>query len=168
MNRAIRYNRLLKKWPWIAEIGNSELEIEISRLSREQLLFIPTDEEWNGSLGSNATYYRFYLILEGSLVEFQVEGKGEHGSNYAHSSTSATEGETVLNALVRQGLVEDAKKADAICVFYHFHSDWEGSERKFEENLTIYLPKVDIAFVLAEAEAEEQARLNAELARIKE
>lgn len=168
MNRAIRFGRFLKQFPWLKEIGSPELEISVSRFSKETFLFVPRHDLWDGSLGNDATYYLFYLIVEGQVKEFDVEGEGRIGSNYANSSPYETEGETVLNALVRQELIEDAKKADALCVFYHFHSDWEGSESRFQEKLTIYLPKVDIASVLAETEAEEQARLDAELAKIKE
>lgn len=168
MNRAIRFGRLLRQFPWLKEIADPELEISVKRFSKEMLLCVPKDESWNGSAGSNAIYFRFYLVVEGKVKEFKVEGEGEHGSNYAGSTPYKTEGETVLNALVRQDLIVAAKRADAICFFYHFHSDWEGREEQFEENLTIYLPKVDIASVLAGVEAEEQARLDAELARVKE
>lgn len=167
-NKAVRFLRLLRQFPWLTTLGYKDVEITVNRLGKDQLLVVPASESWDGSLGASAHYSCYWLVVDGKAEEFFVEGNGSHGSNYAHSTTTTHEGETVLNALVRQGLVDRAKVAEALVRFERNYSNWQGSASYDEDTLTIYLPKVNIGEVLAEAEAQEQARIDAELAAIKE
>lgn len=157
MNRLIRWHKLCKKFPWLKKIpkANVDLEISIKRLGTEELRFIPDDTEGRGS----RNYYLFYFVIKGRVTEFKVEGRGVYGCPL---------GEPVIRALVRQDLLDKAKQAEALCVFHHFYDDSHVDTVSGKETLTVYLPKVNIASVLAEIEAEEQARLDAELAGIKE
>jgi len=154
MDRLIRWYKLLKKFPWLEkfpELKVIDMEITIKRLGLEEFRFIPDDLKHE----NYRNCYRFYFVVRGRVTEFKVEGRGPY---------ACPPGETVIRALITQNLLDRAKQAEALCVYHLFYD----LPSPIEKTLTIYLPKVNIASVLAEIEAEEQARLDAELAGIKD
>lgn len=166
MNK-IRFQGLCLRYPWLPKLGEgvTEANISISRLSREVLETVPVDEHWDGELGSSGDSTRYWIAGEdGYPVALEVRGEGEHGSNYAHSSSRHFTGESVINALCRAFVGGTPPTKFILASWQEAWSSWDGSQQWQTSEIIIYLPQVDVASVLAEAEAKADLAIEAEIA----
>ena len=100
-----------REWVAIRDPSNCE-GIFVETFNEYFLADTPTHNSHSGSMVSINRKETIYLVLtDGSVVADAVRQRGDHGSNYAHEGTHHSPGETVLEAIVRQGLTDRVHSA---------------------------------------------------------
>ena len=112
-------------------------EIKISRLGHDFLSYIPEHVSHDGSMvGINKKEEISFVLSGGSVLRGDVQCRGTHGSNYAHSETAYEEGETVLEAIDRH------QCAEALWLLVMVRSGFTVREHFSEPNFTVTVYKV--------------------------
>ena len=137
---------LLKEYPFLRSTRRSSLDellgksvlgnVSVKELDDETLNFVPTYHYWDGSLGVTDNSQVVDIILDDAELKNVVRQKGQSGSNYAHSSVTESEGETILEGIYR-GKIEP-EKIKFVVVYDDNYSNWESSNNYDYLNVTIY------------------------------
>jgi len=81
--------------------------IKVKRLDESVLNKVPHTYSWTGSLVGIEEWVNIDFILEdGTIIHDAVKPSGTSGSNYAYQETVSWEGESILEAIARQGVEE--------------------------------------------------------------
>ena len=137
---------IAKEFPFVQDvldkIGtdlNKIDRIEVKRLDRSFLFSVPSDELFDGSLGSDGDTDRLFGVWEKregwQVAEIGLTPYYRRRSNYAYSSPEERDGDTYLSAIY--GGAEDA------LFFVHFNESWDtwqGHESYYDKTITILKP----------------------------
>lgn len=135
--KTFKNEAFLKEFPFIEGLIDNSTDITVSRVDKDLLKKSFQNRSWDGSLGND---YDNYTVLF-----FSKDGKqlgspsiGEYsGSNYSHSQTVDKDGESIIEAIYRLNIQNELHY---IVVCNEGKSDWEGSEYREWDKLTIYKP----------------------------
>lgn len=109
--------------------------IQVKRIDPELFDFIPRENDWDGSMGCSFDYHTIFADFGKGYEKLDVKPSGQSGSNYAHSTSSEYEGETIFEYFIRNA---ELRTPRTILLFYRSKSDWgQGSDHNTLE-LTIY------------------------------
>lgn len=168
MNR-FKTKAFLNEFPFISEFLPEGVEIftldsiKIQRVDENLLIKKPSTNDWDGSMGSSNDYENVSFILyDGTILKNCVSQEGKSGSNYAHSSTTDYDGETILEAIDRE--VDKPDEIRYVIIFSHDYSNWEGSDYRNKNRITIYKVPKDKKFsdFIKEAQQKAVAEVNTE------
>ncbi len=167
MNR-FRAQALVKEFPVLKEVvenqvGKSEKEdvlnyfveaknVTIGRIGKELLLSIPYNKEITGSIVGIDEGRSIWLVFrDADSYRFsQVKTKHDYSSNYAYQDSYSTEGETVIEAIDREGIPDYIYAIDyGIETINHYSQGFE---------ITLYKPAKDIAISQLILQLRKQAR----------
>ncbi len=120
--------------------GVESLSISIKRIDETVLDKTPSQYYWNGSAGvTHSDEIIDFILKDGTVIENAVKQKGISGSNYAHSSRSEWEGQSVLDGIYEKDVAERLKY---VVIYRDDYRNWDNNNDCNYVSITIYkLPK---------------------------
>ena len=163
MNR-FKYQAYVKEFPFLQDIIGDKIpdSIRVKRADENLLKVVPEYCRYDGSMGTTEMDEKVHFILnDGTFIKDAVKQKGHTSSNYAHTQEQFWEGETVLEAIDRHGVVESLA---FIVVEKYYLDDWSGQEYTKEYSFTIYKTPKGTTFgeEIEKARAQSLAEVRAE------
>lgn len=144
------------KRPTLFELNDAveTLTVKVARMDKCILDTIPSQYNWDGSMGcTDDNEIIDFILRDGTVIENAVKQSGTSGSNYAHSSRSDWDGQSVLDAIYEKKVTETLQYV----VFYKDkYCRWDQSYDCNYVDITIYkLPKDSSIAELVEARKKE-------------